>query len=82
MSEQTLIRIKANLCIDGKGCSDVVLSLSQSETLKIYQSATSSKGATIDYSQYAEYWSVAFFTTLSFWVLAKTAGTVLSFFRR
>nr|DAD67309.1 MAG TPA: Inovirus G7P protein [Inoviridae sp. ctFNB4] len=82
MSEQTLIRINTQLCISEKGCSDVVLSLSQSEALKVYQAVASSKGATIDYSQYSEYWSVAFFVTLSFWITAKTAGTVLSFFRR
>ncbi|MBN6069970.1 hypothetical protein HYE53_10030 [Aggregatibacter actinomycetemcomitans] len=82
MNEQTLIRINAQLCINDRGCSDVNLNLSQSEALKVYQAAASSKGATIDYSQYVEYWSVAFFTTLSFWILAKTAGIVLSFFRR
>lgn len=82
MSEQTLININAQLCIKDKGCSDVNLNLSQSEALKVYQAATSSKSATIDYSQYGEYWSVAFFTTLSFWIISKTAGTVLSFFRR
>ncbi|QEH45665.1 hypothetical protein [Aggregatibacter actinomycetemcomitans] len=54
MSEQTLIRINAQLCVSDRGCSDVNLNMTQAEAFKIYQLAPSSKGEKVDYSQYKE----------------------------
>lgn len=62
-------------------CAPLELKLSQTEFNKI-QLATSSKAETVDYSNYYEFWTVSFSITLSFWIIAKIAGVVLSFFKR
>uniref|UniRef100_A0AAU8B2P3 Uncharacterized protein n=1 Tax=Dulem virus 53 TaxID=3145764 RepID=A0AAU8B2P3_9VIRU len=80
MSEQTLIRINAQLCNE-KGCSDVNLNLSQSEAFKVYQSVASSKVEILDYSQYMQFWGISFSATLSLWLTAFVGGRILRFFR-
>ncbi|KYK81135.1 hypothetical protein [Aggregatibacter actinomycetemcomitans] len=81
MNEQTLIRINAQLCVNDRGCSDVNLNLSQSEALKVYQVAASSKGEKVDYSQYKEFWAISFSATLSLWLIAYFVGRLLKFLK-
>lgn len=81
MSEQTLIRINAQLCINDKGCSDVNLNMTQAEAFKIYQLMPSSKVESPDYSQYMQFWALSFSTTLSLWLTAFVGGRILRFFR-
>ena len=81
MSEQTLIRINAQLCINDKGCSDVNLNMTQAEASKIYQLMPSSKVESPDYSQYMQLWGISFSATLSLWLTAFVGGRILRFFR-
>ena len=81
MSEQTLIRINTNLCIDGKGCSDVVLNLTQAEVYKLYQLAPISKVEEVNYADYKGFWATSFSLTLSLWIFAYICGRVLRFLR-
>ena len=81
MSEQTLIRISANLCIDGKGCSDVVLNLTQAEAYKLYQLAPISKVEAVNYADYKGFWATSFSLTLSLWIFEYICGRVLIFLR-
>ncbi|AMQ93044.1 hypothetical protein ACT75_00150 [Aggregatibacter actinomycetemcomitans] len=81
MSEQTLIRINAQLCVSDRGCSDVNLNMTQAEAFKIYQLAPSSKGEKVDYSQYKEFWAVSFSATLSLWLIAYFVGRLLKFLK-
>lgn len=81
MSEQTLIRVNANLCIDGKGCSDVVLNLTQAEAYKLYQLAPISKVEEVNYADYKGFWANSFSLTLSLWIFAYICGRVLRFLR-
>ena len=81
MSEQTLIRINAQLCINDKGCSDVNLNMTQVEASKIYQLMPSSKVEVPDYSQYMPFWGISFSATLSLWLTAFVIGRTLKLFR-
>lgn len=62
-------------------CAQLELKIPHNELLKL-QSVESSKSETVNYLAYTEFWAVSFSITLSFWVLAKIAGVVLSFFKR
>lgn len=84
------VEVTAKFChpymnFGGDGCSDVILKYPVIEVKKLYESATS-KGdidlnseSLIDYS---EFWSLSFFITFSFWILAKSYGLILTFIRR
>lgn len=70
----------------GDGCNEIILKYPPEQALKLYQ-AVASKGdieqsQDVDYTQYLEFWSLSFFITLTFWLLAKSYGLVLSFIRR
>ncbi|MFC0922649.1 hypothetical protein ACFGYS_11230 [Pasteurella multocida] len=62
-------------------CAQLELKIPRNELLKI-QSVESSKSETVNYLVYTEFWAVSFSITLSFFVLAKIAGVVLSFLKR
>ncbi|OOF56088.1 hypothetical protein BKK56_03635 [Rodentibacter genomosp. 2] len=62
-------------------CAPLDLKLSQEEVSKL-QLATSSKGETVNYADYTEFWAVSFSITLSFWLLAVACGAVLRILRR
>ena len=62
-------------------CSMLDLKFSRAEVTKLKALAIS-KGETVDYLQYKEFFAVSFGITLSFWLLAKVAGVALSLIKR
>lgn len=82
MNENNDIQITVQACRqDNLACSMLDLKVSRSEAVKL-QTVAISKGETVDYSQYKEFFAVSFVTTLSFYLIAIAAGTALRLIKR
>lgn len=85
-----VIEVTAYFChpymnFGGDGCNEIVLKYPPEQAAKLYQAVISNgdfdQSHDVDYTQYLEFWSLSFFITLTFWLLAKSYGLVLSFIR-
>ena len=82
MNENNDIQITVEACRKDTGaCSMLDLKVPRAEAVKL-QTVAISKGETVDYLQYKEFFAVSFGVTLSFWLLAKVAGVALSLIKR
>ncbi|AKO45634.1 hypothetical protein [[Haemophilus] ducreyi] len=73
--------IQAELYSTLNNCQHVELKLPQAELAKLQLVATS-KSETINYSDYTEFFLVSFSITLSFWLLAKAIGIMLTIIKK
>lgn len=82
MNENNNLQITVEACRkDNLSCSVLDLKMSRSEAVKL-QSVAISKGETVDYAQYKEFFIVSFSITLSFFLISFVAGTALRLIRR